>query len=68
MSMPQFNPDIIIRELRQTLFCDVWIITLNFHLTLKGKSSREEFRTGCDTDPYQPCILILALQADTGIK
>lgn len=38
--MTQFNYDIIMHELHQKLFCDVWINTLNYYLILKGKYQR----------------------------
>lgn len=49
--MPYFIEDVITRELRLTLFCDVslhCIIAFNFNLIMRLKMS-EEFREKCDT-------------------
>lgn len=34
----QLNQDVITLELRQTLFCNIWIIALNFNLILKDET------------------------------
>lgn len=57
--MPKFNADIIMHELHQTLFCDVWIVALNFYLILKWKKLKE-FQYGCDTDQYQHCRICIS--------
>lgn len=38
LSMPQFNQDVIARELGYMRFCDVWTINLHLSLTLKRKT------------------------------
>lgn len=56
---------VIQRELRQSVFCNEWIMTLNLYLFLKGGNQTRPARSLMQiiissTDRYQPCKICIS--------